>query len=166
MLLMNFLKKKLLLIIALLFPLLLVLLFQFDSEGVYEVPLLFEDGVKQAPATCSLTYPVPYILPDSITHELVGNKMPTLMIISFDTTSREVKRNLNRVREQFSRDDVLIKENLELDSTIVKCQFLVHSDSTVVMIDKTGRIRGYYNGNKREEVDRLLDEGKIILKKY
>ena len=38
----------------------------------------------------------------------------------------------------------------------------VHSDK-FVLVDEEGRIRGYYSGTNREEVDRLIVETKILL---
>ena len=39
----------------------------------------------------------------------------------------------------------------------------VHTDK-FVLVDKQGRIRGYYNGTNRKDVDRLMVEIKILLK--
>lgn len=41
----------------------------------------------------------------------------------------------------------------------------VHSDK-VVLIDKEKRIRGYYSGTSRKEIDRLITEIQILLKEY
>ena len=41
----------------------------------------------------------------------------------------------------------------------------VHSDK-VVLVDKEKRIRGYYSGTNRKEIDRLITEIQILLKEY
>lgn len=41
----------------------------------------------------------------------------------------------------------------------------VHSDK-VVLIDKDKRIRGYYGGTERKEIDRLITEVQILLREY
>ncbi len=41
----------------------------------------------------------------------------------------------------------------------------VHSDK-VVLIDKEKRIRGYYSGTSRKEIDRLITEVQILLDEY
>jgi protein SCO1/2 len=41
----------------------------------------------------------------------------------------------------------------------------VHSDK-VVLIDKEKRIRGYYSGTNRKEIDRLITEVQILLQEY
>lgn len=37
----------------------------------------------------------------------------------------------------------------------------IHSDK-LVLVDKNGWIRGYYNGTKKKEVDRLMDEIRVL----
>ncbi|MEN7549270.1 SCO family protein [Rapidithrix thailandica] len=41
----------------------------------------------------------------------------------------------------------------------------IHSDK-LVLVDKEGRIRGYYSGTDREEVDRLIQEILVLLQTY
>jgi protein SCO1 len=41
----------------------------------------------------------------------------------------------------------------------------VHSDK-VVLVDKENRIRGYYSGTNRKEIDRLITEIQILSKEY
>jgi protein SCO1/2 len=52
------------------------------------------------------------------------------------------------------------KEN----SSPMKVDF-IHSDK-VVLIDKEKRIRGYYSGTNRKEIDRLITEIQILQKEY
>jgi len=41
----------------------------------------------------------------------------------------------------------------------------VHSDK-LVLVDKEGRVRGYYNGTLQEEVDRLITEINVLIHEY
>lgn len=41
----------------------------------------------------------------------------------------------------------------------------VHSDK-LVLVDKEGRIRGYYNGTEQAEVDRLITEINVLIHEY
>lgn len=41
----------------------------------------------------------------------------------------------------------------------------IHSDK-LVLVDKEKRIRGYYSGTKREDVDRLITEIQVLLSEY
>jgi len=43
---------------------------------------------------------------------------------------------------------------------------LMDAGSSIALVDHLGRIRGYYRGDDRDEVDRLIVEMKIILKQY
>jgi hypothetical protein len=47
-----------------------------------------------------------------------------------------------------------------------KCVFLLKEPFDLVMVDRAGVIRGQYTSNDREEVDRLIMEITIILKRY
>ena len=58
----------------------------------------------------------------------------------FFVTAKEDKPNAANIEDQF-----------------------VHTDK-FVLVDKQGRIRGYYNGTNRKDVDRLMVEIKILLK--
>ncbi|NJL11584.1 MAG: SCO family protein [Microscillaceae bacterium] len=56
------------------------------------------------------------------------------------------------------------KVNAMEEEAVVKPDFL-HAIK-FILVDKEGRIRGYYNGTEREEVDRLILEIKILLHEY
>jgi hypothetical protein len=49
---------------------------------------------------------------------------------------------------------------------VVACAFRVNEPWSVVLLDNQNRIRGYYDGSRRDEMDRLDLEMSIILKKY
>ena len=42
---------------------------------------------------------------------------------------------------------------------------MIHTEN-FVLVDKEKRIRGYYDGTKIEEMDKLLDDIKILIKNY
>ena len=42
---------------------------------------------------------------------------------------------------------------------------MIHTEN-FVLVDKEKRIRGYYDGTNIEEMDRLLDDIKILLDSY
>jgi protein SCO1/2 len=41
----------------------------------------------------------------------------------------------------------------------------IHSEK-FILVDKSKRIRGYYEGTSREEVDRLIQEAQVLLHEY
>lgn len=157
-------KKILFLLFVFLFPLTLVFLFQFFSEGVYEVAPLYEEGVGNVPMDCPYDYSnKPYLLPDSIVGEGMGEK-PLLTLFYFGSEHKTDRLNLARIREQLDVHPVTIKEMPPSPDLyfLKRCVFLAGEDSSAVLADATGRIRGYY-GNSLEETDRLIVEMKIIL---
>ncbi|GIV36137.1 MAG: hypothetical protein KatS3mg032_0516 [Cyclobacteriaceae bacterium] len=50
-------------------------------------------------------------------------------------------------------------------SYYVECYLFVPEQKDKILVDKAGRIRGYY-GTSREEIDKLIMEASIMLKKY
>ncbi len=54
---------------------------------------------------------------------------------------------------------IVAKPNQEIENDFI------HSDK-LVLVDKEGRIRGYYSGTDREDVDRLITEIQILLQEY
>ena len=51
-------------------------------------------------------------------------------------------------------------------SKSLECTLLLNPTLDLVLLDGKKRIRGQYNSNERDEVDRLMTELDIILKRY
>ena len=47
--------------------------------------------------------------------------------------------------------------------TNISCQLMITGNESIVLVDVAGRIRGYYDGEDKEEIDRLILESKILL---
>ena len=67
--------------------------------------------------------------------------------------------------------DVTIEEgcgaaDLSSCDELRKCTFILDGSNQAVLFERNGSIRGYYDLRKRDEVDRLRVELKILLKKY
>lgn len=155
-------------LIVFLFPVALVMLFQFFSKGVYEVAPLYEEGVGDIKSECPYAYAgAPYRLPDSIMHDLAPESNAILMLAVFNVTGERNQKDLAAAIEQLAASSVLVKHfdpvNTPRYDVLRKCVFLVGGDSSIVLADTDRRIRGYY-GTSREEMDRLIVEMKIILK--
>lgn len=157
-------RKVLFLLLVFLFPLSLVFIFQFFSEGVYEVPPLYEEGVTDVPAGCPYDYSKkPYLLPDSL-YAKEGVQEALLTLYYFNGSGNENRLNLKRIREQFDAGLVTVTEMPESEDVVFlrRCVFLAGKDTAAVLADSARRIRGYY-GSSLEEMDRLIVEMKIIL---
>ncbi|MBT1697501.1 hypothetical protein KK083_11485 [Fulvivirgaceae bacterium PWU4] len=159
-------KKIVFLFLALLLPVCIFLFLKIFGKNEFDVAPLHEQGVPDAPAHCNLTYPSPYVLPDSVM-KLIGSDAP-LVILNFSGEETV----LQRVYDEVSESEVktvqpqamaLREEDL---SFLKRCVLLLKDPYDVVLIDNQKRIRGYYQGSSREEIDRLLIELSIILKKY
>lgn len=163
-------RKVVPLLIALMFPVALVLLFQFFSRGVYEVPLLYTDEVGPIPPECPYTYEVPYLLPDSVLDIYPSVKRAPLSVFCFDGDGSLKCNRLGQIKEEFESDGVRFidaaPDSHSYYNRLKTCVFLVRSDSAVVLVDSARRIRGYYKPAIQEEADRLVVEMKVILNKY
>ena len=71
-----------------------------------------------------------------------------------------------------SSDYLVLEYDIESLRQVVNCELLVSSSeiaeeeigyNTVILIDDSGRIRGYYDGTEEEEFDRLSAEVDILL---
>ena len=160
-------KKILLLSLALLLPACIFIFLKIFGENQFDVPPLHQEKID-APLNCTLTYSVPYALPDTIMEAIKSGSNAPLYIVDFS----KIETNLTRVREQFSEEQVNITQVLSLrynekEQNFVKdCIVLLSAPATLALIDSQAGIRGYYNGSEREEIDRLIVELNIILKKY
>jgi hypothetical protein len=158
-------KKALFLFLALLLPVAVFVFLKFFGKNEFDVPLIFESGVSSPPAQCNIHYPSPYVVPDSILIQ-AGVGHGTILIIDFsDRPSTEMQV----VRDEFRQDAVVTESALSIhfaDEKFVKeCVLLIAEPNEIVMIDSQQHIRGYYQ-NTREDIDRLILEVKIVLKKY
>jgi hypothetical protein len=156
-------KKIVLLFVGLALPILVFVFLKVFGRNEFNVPLIYENGVKKIPEGCDFYYGTPYLLNDSLPQAL-GYPSDKLVVINFDKPSKKLKDLIG----DFAPDVVLIanpKNQNGEDSTLVKCALLLHAPETIVLIDQQKQIRGYYT-TERDELDRLEAELKIILKKY
>lgn len=159
-------KKIVLLSLALLLPVGIFLFLKFFGKNQFDVPPLYQDTVTVS-NQCNFKYEAPYLLPDSIVKSVKGNSNAILTIVNFSAD----KSVLQRISDEFEENNVHIVEAADTSSPlntfyIKVCVLLLKSPFDIVLIDSEKRIRGYYAGNDREEIDRLLVELSIILKKY
>jgi hypothetical protein len=160
-------KKIAFLFLGLVLPLMVFIFLKMFGRNEFEVPLLYEDGVKETPGECNIQYPAPYVLEDSIMEVVYPYLPKSLILINF---SKEIGK-LKQITEPFKTEVALIDEN-DIDVSesqldfLKKCILLIKSPNSIVVIDNRKRIRGYYNASNRDELDRLEAEMNIMLKKY
>lgn len=161
-------KKIIFLTLALLLPVAVFIFLKLFGRNQFDVPVMYQEGSIDAPAGCNYTYRTPYYIPDSVMMLLGRNKADSLYVVYFQPGLRVP---LNRIAVEFEGDPVAVIAPAgfpeETNLTLVQdCVFLMQPPLSVVLVDQRNRIRGYYDGSDRDEIDRLIVEMKIILKQY
>lgn len=159
-------KKVALLFIGLLLPILVFVFLKVFGKNEFDVPLIHEHGVITKPTDCNISYEAPYVVHDSVMSK-ISPERSELTVLDFGNGS--VKQD--QLLSKFKPDVTLIREKdfrftSEYKAYLKKCVMLIESPNSIVLLDKTNRIRGYYDGTDRDELDRLEAELNIILKKY
>lgn len=170
--------KVIILLAALILPTLFYLFLKYFGKNEYRVEPLYQTGDIIVPADCHEKLTAPYLLPDSVFHSLSstsGVDRPHLILVSMfhdeSILNQTCGRELERVLDKFKADSVghttlFSTEHPEHYRQWFNCVFLAQEPNDVILVDDQRRLRGYYNCNDREDMDRLVDEIAIILKKY
>jgi hypothetical protein len=158
-------NKFLLLVIALIVPSLIFVFLKFFGTNQFDVPVLFSDRLPQHVQECGLQYPVPYTVADSVLSMEGMTSADSLLVVHFRTAHEG--KPLQRVAEKYNAEPVRWKDaDLATHAFLMRCIFLMEEPFDVALVDRNGVIRGQYDSSKRDEVDRLITEVAIILKKY
>lgn len=160
--------KLIFLTLALLLPVAIFVFLKLFGKNEFDVPVMHQEGTIDAPADCNFAYATPYHVPDSIIRNLQLKKTDSLYVLYFDPT---LSTPMNRISVEFKWAPVtVVAPSSFADGTdlarLKDCVFLMQAPNSVTLLDHKNRIRGYYDGSDRDEVDRLIVEMKIILKQY
>lgn len=161
-------KKILFLTLALLLPVAIFIFLKMFGRNEFAVPPLYEEGQVEHPERCDFRYTTPYSLPDSLSESLGLHSEDSLFVLYFESG---LDAAMNRVMVESKRDvKIIASYDLDTDSldvTLLKdCILLMKPEHSVVLIDHRKRIRAYYDGSDRDEIDRLIIEINVILKRY
>jgi len=161
-------RKIIFLFLALLLPAAVFVFLKLFGRNEFHVPVLLEQGNVAAPANCDFPYTTPYRVPDSVFTTLDKNQGDSLYVFYFDLS---LNTAMDRVTVEFGDAPVqLVSPSRLPENTNVRvlkeCVLLMEPGISVALVDHRNRIRGYYDGSDRDEVDRLIVEMKIILKQY
>lgn len=157
--------KKLVLIVALLLPVAIFIFLKFFGKNEFTIPVYYESGVEHPPAGCNRSYDVPYLVSDSLLNSFDWRGKPVLVVADASGEVQGVLTHLDdRIREEIQTIYLSGKDDY-LD-TLFACDLLLQPPWKMVLIDDQRRIRGYYDPEDREEIDRLTVELKILLKQY
>lgn len=160
-------KKSLFLVLALVLPVGIFLFLKFFGKNEFDVEPLFQLPVPVADR-CGPDYVFPYVIPDSIGQELNIQQAELTVVVCGDTKDM-FSRQVNRIEDEFSADPVQVEwwiRDGDESQFARQCILLMNDPLSFALLDKEGRIRGQYDGTSLDEMDRLIVEMKIILKKY
>lgn len=157
--------KKILLIIALLLPIGVFVFLRFFGKNEFSIPVYYESLSDIPTNSCDRKYEEPYLVSDSVLIDM-GWKGSVSLIIS--DTSQDISLGLKRLNEEFDQNIQSIYPQVENPhwEEIYACDFFLKKPWSALLLDDQRRIRGYYDLNSREEIDRLIVELKILLKQY
>lgn len=137
------------------------------GRNEFNVPALHQDSIPVRSVDCHIRHTTPYRVADSVMAHIKGNANDSLFVVYFDATPGEA---MERLSVEFQADALAIIPAPDVgaaDMSFLKtCILLMEKEMSVALIDHNNRIRGYYDGADRDDVDRLIVEIKIILKKY
>jgi hypothetical protein len=161
-------KKIFFLFLALILPGCIFVFLKMFGENEFDVPLLYQDGVTEIPASCHFSYSAPYAIPDSLMNKISGSNEADLYIINYSTDEAIVNRLTTETRGEGIKvvADSLLSGDPVTTQVIRQCVLLSPETADLVLLDAQKRIRGYYSSVKLDDMDQLLLEIKIILKKY
>lgn len=161
-------RKSLYLALALVLPIGIFLFLKFFGKNQFDVEPLFQEKVDLT-SGCDIDYSFPYILADSVADVFLGGgEKLALIVFMNDSLQQSIRKQINRLKEEFPKDPVTIKELKKnfYDSDLKKCILIMPDHLNIVLIDSEKRIRGQYDASSLEDMDRLIVEMKIILKRY
>ena len=161
-------KKILFLFLALLLPVVIFIFLKTFGQNEFQVPVLHQDSIPARSSDCNIRYTTPYRIADSVMAQFEANGRDSLYVVYFDESQRAA---MTRISVEFHGDPISVVAGEEAMpasqmQALKDCILLMEDQTSITLIDHQGRLRGYYNGSDRDEVDRLIVEMKIILKRY
>jgi len=156
--------KKIILVITLIVPVGIFVFLRFFGKNEFSIPVYYENANDIPNIGCGITYTTPYQVADSTLTNIGWLGKPVLIV---NDISGNARQGLKRLNEDLPNEVQMI---FLADSTkyhrLYRCDLLLQNPLNLVLLDDQRRIRGYYDYHDREEVDRLIVELKILLKKY
>ena len=167
-------RKIIFLFLALLLPVLIFVFLKYFGKNEFNIPIYYQTSFYKADKHCTDSIAIPYQIPSNCPVVIEG-----VTVVSFNEATDNALFQLTRIRSSF-RDKLNVKnivlgkdasaeDRTVLDTamyTLAKCHFMIHGDSTTVLVDGKRRIRGYYDIQSLKDVDRLIMEVKILIDQY
>jgi hypothetical protein len=158
-------KKFIFLFLGLVLPILIFIFLKVFGRNQFDVPALYADGVPPQ-AGCNVTYTKPYVIPDTLWNRLRVPADVKLVVVSYAPDHASLVPVIDSQRDLWLvRADALEPDD-SYATFIRECMFLVKYPVDVALIDRNRNIRGHYNVQDQDELDRLKTEIAIILGNY
>ena len=175
-------KKFLYLFLALALPALIFIFLKKFGKNEFQVQTYFVEGLKPD-SICAVSSLGPYQVPDSIVSKIGFKKPKALRVAIVYPFVKDHLTEVGRIKSKYAQDSVEIlilsgvpnnpKSDMPITfldfsnfGNVVWCWLRVAEPFSVVVLDRENNIRGYYDGSKRDEMDRLDMELSILLNKY
>ncbi len=175
--------KFFLLVLALALPIGIFLFLKYFGKNEFSVEPLYSTGVS-VPDGCPIPAAGAYAIPERVLNRLSWSERDSLTLF-FIASKVDGKASPERIHGRFLEHE-LRRVWVQIDSNLLDfepigkaviispdslkifkaCFFFLKEPYNLLLVDNKRRIRGNYVLNNREEIDRLLLEAKIILKKY
>jgi hypothetical protein len=154
--------KWILLCIALFLPISIFVFLKMFGMNEFQVPILFQSEVP----SCNDSTTFPYHVPNHVVDQYGGVTSDSLLLLFFGEKGEQSSRQIKRVSSALGALPVKIVVEVDFDGVQKRCAFLMPPAKDVVLVDGERNIRGQYASSDREDMDRLLTEISIILKRY
>lgn len=159
-------QKALFLFLALILPICIFIFLKLFGKNEFAVQPLYSDTYPDS-GDCKISVKLPYSIPDSVSRQLPLNN-DSLVLIVFGEMNVDAANQIKRIETEFGTDPMALffVASSEKSESWRKCVFFLKAPLDLILVDRNGVIRGEYQSDDREDVDRLLTEVTIILKKY
>jgi protein SCO1 len=174
-------KKTLYLLLALAVPGLIFVFLKFFGKNKFDVPVYYQNGMEQD-SVCQMFVQGQYKIADSVLIQ-AGAQPNQVTVLAVYPFVKDDLRELHRIAAKYTSDNVFMgivsgmqnlpKSHLPVQEVsyasfgwLVTCALRMQEPWSVVLIDNHKQIRGYYDGSRRDEMDRLDLELSIVLNKY
>lgn len=163
-------NKIALLLITFLLPISIFIFLKIFGKNEFAVEPLFQKSAPVVSTECGGGIALPYRVADSVLSKVSFRNDSLLALVFVDTLEKDSHEDQwERVKETYANEPVNFslasESNVPLDM-LRKCIFFLPEPFNLVLVDRTGTIRGQYDLTDREDTDRLITEIAIILKKY
>lgn len=158
-------------------PLFISLFLHNFGNNRFDIPIYHEKYIPDEFSFCSIKITSPYLVAsDSILK--IGNNLIIMDVRLYDAKDVFINNQIQRLLNNNFLLNIYTISSYKLDlkwdsfnfkisdlNNYVACKFLYEINfSSLILIDKFGSIRGYYNSNSEDEFERLSAEIKILNK--